>query len=295
VTAPPVTVIVNEGSGSGAPPEADLDGALSRAGLDATVERVRGDEVRAAAERAVHRRRAIVAAGGDGTVSTAAAVAIEHGATFGVIPTGTLNHFARDAGIPLDIEAAVATIAAGHTRLLDAGSVNGRTFVNNVSLGFYPRIVRERELERQRGHGKWPAFGIAIARTWLRYQTVTAHLTVDGAALVRRTPFVFIGNGAYKPEGLDVGQRVSMDGGRLWIYLTPECGRFEMLALSVRALAGMLGSDVKLEVLSTTEMTIETSRRHARLAIDGELATAHTPLRCAIHPGALRTLVPQGG
>jgi diacylglycerol kinase family enzyme len=103
---------------------------------------------------------------------------------------------------------------------------------------------------------------------------------------------VFVGNGIYKAEGLDVGRRSSLESGQLWICVAPECGRFEMLMLSSRALAGLLGRDVKLESLSASEMTIETSRHRAGVAIDGELLVERTPLRCTSHPRVLRTLVP---
>jgi diacylglycerol kinase family enzyme len=245
---------------------------------------LRGDQLRDAASRA--------AAGGDGTVSTIAGVAAHEGCLFGVIPLGTLNHFARDAGIPLDIDAAVATLAAGAVRTLDVGEIPGRIFVNNVSLGFYARIVRERQLEQRRGHAKWTSFAIGLTRAWINYRTITVRLTVDGAAMLRRTPFVFVGNGKYEAEGADLGRRCALDGGRLSIYVAPECGRFEMLALSLRAMVGRLTPDVKLESFVASELTIEARRGHALVAVDGELVPLGPPLTCSIRPGGLRTLTP---
>ncbi len=292
MACPPLAVILNASSGNAADKGRSIENAFRRAQLDVRIESVTGPDIRAAADRAAASARTLIAAGGDGTVSTVAAVAAEAGKTFGVVPLGTLNHFARDAGIPLDVDDAIAVIAANHTRLLDVGTMNGRTFVNNVSLGFYPRIVREREIERERGHGKWAAFAIALARSWVRYRTATVHLVIDGKPVVRRTPFVFVGNGEYKVEGLDVGRRTSLDGGRLWIYLAPECGRFEMLAMSLRALSGLMGPAVKLEVFPAADVSIETSRRRVGIAIDGELSVERPPVRCASGPAMLRTLVP---
>ena len=102
-----------------------------------------------AREAAGGRYQAIVAGGGDGTVSSVAALVVDSDKALGVLPLGTLNHFARDMRIPFDVEAAAKTIVAGHTTEVDVAEVNDRIFLNNSSLGLYPIIVRERE-KRQR-------------------------------------------------------------------------------------------------------------------------------------------------
>jgi diacylglycerol kinase family enzyme len=209
-----------------------------------------------------------------------------------VVPLGTLNHFAKDVGIALDVDQAVAVISGGRVVPLDSGELNGRAFVNNASLGFYARIVRERQMEQRRGHSKWIAFAIGLFHAWTEYRQIRVRMTVDGKPLVRRTPFVFIGNGQYKDEGVDLGRRLSLTTGHLWIYLAPECSRVEMLVLLLRALAGRLTPDVKLEELVASEVTIDASARDLSVAMDGELVAVSPPLRCVAHPGTLRTLVP---
>ena len=261
--------------------------------LDAKIVAVLGSDILKTAEAAAAAGHVLVAAGGDGTVGTVASVAVKSGAMFGVVPLGTLNHFAKDAGIPLEIDGAVAVIAAGHVATLDTGELNERTFVNNASLGFYARLVRERQIEQRKGHAKWIAFAIGLVRAWMRYQQIHIRMTVDGQPVERRTPFVFIGNGQYKDEGLDLGRRVSMATGHLWIYLAPECGRLQMMVLLLRALAGRLTPDVRLEELVATEVTIQRAPRGIGVAADGELVPTSPPIRCLAHPGALRTFVPQ--
>ena len=99
------------------------------------------------------RRRASthsVAGGGDGTLSCAAGHLAGTGRPLGILPLGTLNHLARDAGIPAGLEEAAAIIAAGHVREIDLAEVNGRVFVNNSSVGLYPDMVRLREAEQER-------------------------------------------------------------------------------------------------------------------------------------------------
>jgi diacylglycerol kinase family enzyme len=289
-----VTVIVNaRARKAGIDQLAELERAFASAGLTARFDRVTdGLDIVKRATEAAARGEVVVAAGGDGTVGTVAGVAVETNATFGVIPLGTLNHFARDAGIPTDLDAAVAVIAAGHVRMLDVGAVNGRVFVNNSSLGLYPRLVWERDTEQRRGRSKWTAFAIALFRTWRRYRTVTVRLTVDGREHVRRTPFVFIGNNEYHVEGLQMGARQALDGGELSLYVTPHLGRFEILALPFQALAGRLASDVKFESFLASEMSIETARRRISVALDGEVTIMPPPLHYTIRPAALRTIGP---
>ena len=124
------------------------------------LERVRDPgDLAARARQAASRHDLLVAAGGDGTVSVVAGVAVSTGSSLGVLPMGTLNHFAKDVGLPLDLEKAVEAIVAGRVHQVDVGEVNGRIFVNNSSVGLYPRMVWEREAEQRRGHRKWAASG----------------------------------------------------------------------------------------------------------------------------------------
>src|SRR5215212_2275479 len=91
---------------------------------------------------------ALVAGGGDGTINGAAAAVEGTNVPLGILPMGTLNHFAKDTGIPLLLDEAVATIAAQQTRRVDVGELNGRVFVNNSSIGIYPFLVSGRTAEQ---------------------------------------------------------------------------------------------------------------------------------------------------
>ena len=234
----------------------------------------------------------LVAAGGDGTVGSVAGVAVETNATFGVLPLGTLNHFARDAGIPLELPDAVQTIVHGRVRDVDVGDLNGRIFVNNSSLGIYPRMVWERNVEQHHGRGKWTAFVIAMARTWRRYRMLVARMSIDQRVHVVRTPFIFVGNNEYLAEGFELGARGALDGGRLSIFVAPECGRFEILTLPLRAKANRLTADARFQRFLAEEATIELSRHHVTAAFDGEVAIVRTPLHFRIRRAALHLLVP---
>jgi len=289
-----ISVIINERSGAAARPDAgaEIQTLFARAGAQARLERVRepGD-IAARARQAASRGDVLVAAGGDGTVSGVAGVAVEISATFGVLPMGTLNHFAKDVGLPLDLERAVSVIVAGHVRQLDVGDVNGKIFVNNSSVGLYPRMVLERKAEQRRGHRKWAAFTIAMLRTWRDYRLVVARLSVDGKKAVVRTPFIFVGNNQYRAEGFQLGGRSRLDAGRLSIFVAPDAGRFEILALPLRALTNRLRSATPFLAFQADTVAVDVFRHRINVALDGEVAIMRGPLEYRVRPRALRAIV----
>jgi diacylglycerol kinase family enzyme len=290
-----ITVIVNGRTNEGGKSEA-IDGLKSRFAKDGalvTIDSVSEPrDLASRAAQAADRGDIIVAAGGDGTVSTVAAVAVERGATLGVLPMGTLNHFAKDAGVPQDLDAAVAAIVAGTRRDVDVAEVNGRIFINNSSVGIYPRLVWEREMEQRRGRRKSTAFAIAMVRTWRRYRTLVARLQVDDAGAMVRTPFVFVGNNEYKAEGFELGGRTNLDEGRLSVFLAPECGQYEFLMLPFRALAKRLRTGAPFVGFGAESVSVSVPYPRVSVARDGEVEIMQSPLVYRIRPRALRIIVP---
>ena len=254
-----------------------------------------GARIQAAVDLALARRcDAVVAGGGDGTLNAVASKLVGLPTAFGVLPLGTLNHFAKDAGLALDPLAALRSIAAGHTKQLDVGEVNGLFFLNNSSIGLYVDVVRDRECQQTRlGRGKWPAFAWAILGALRRYPFLTVALIMDGHALSHRTPFVFVGNNAYRTEGLQIGQRDGLRGGALSVYVVDRAGRWRLLALGLRALVGQLRQARDFKAFRTAELRIDTGHRRLRVAMDGEVRQLDAPLQYRIHPGALRVIVPE--
>jgi len=240
--------------------------------------------------------RAIVAAGGDGTVNAVASAVIGTQSALGVLPMGTLNHFAKDAGIPLSLDAAVETIVAGHIASVDAAEVNGHFFVNNSSFGLYPAIVAHRSSLQRRGMGKWRAFTIAVWRMLRRTPHFHVSLQADGGFdRSERTPFVFVGNNPYRAAGFGIGARHSLDTGKLWVCTAPGAGRKALAGMMMRALLGRT-TPGELRVLEAEELWISTRRRRrVKVANDGELLRIQSPLHYRIHPRALRVFVPAPG
>lgn len=236
----------------------------------------------------------VVAGGGDGTMNAVASVLVDTGVPFGVLPLGTLNHFAKDMGIPLTLDEAIATVAKGVRKRIDVGEVNDRLFLNNSSLGLYPDIVRDREKQQSRlGRGKWVAACWATIGALRRYPFLSVILTMeDGQSHARRTPFVFIGNNDYTMEGFCIGERTRLDGGSLSLYVAQRPGRLGLLRLGWSALMGKLAQERDFDILSTRSMDIETRHKRLRVATDGEVTVMATPLRYRIRPGALSVIVP---
>jgi len=268
-------------------------------GLAADIELASGDKLVAAVERATARAargevRATVVGGGDGTVSAAAGLVAGTGIPLGILPFGTLNHFARDAGIPSDLAQAAAVIAANRVRLVDIGAVNDRTFVNNSSIGIYPQIVFDREKLRRKGPlGKWPAMFLALLRVLRRLASRRLRVRAGGVEQTVRTPLIFIGNNQYGMDAFALGRRVKLDGGELWLYVVRSVGVFGLVRLAARLALGLAKLDRDLIVLRTNSATIDKkSRRGVLVALDGEIVTMEAPLRYTVRPRALALLVP---
>lgn len=273
-----------------------LRAACARAGSAAHVSLAQtGVELAQLAQRAAQSEtQIVVAGGGDGTINAVAAALVGTDKTLGVLPLGTLNHFAKDLRIPLDLDAAIETITAGHVARVDVGEVNGRIFLNNSSLGLYPSMVRQREqLERQQGYNKWLAAAWAALVVFRRYPFLSVRLNADGHEFKRRTPFVFVGNNEYEMDGFQIGGRLRLDAGRLCLHMTHKTGRVRLIALALRALFGRLREAKDFDSVCAREVWIETRRRHLRVATDGEVHFMPTPLHYRIRPRALRVLVPE--
>jgi len=238
--------------------------------------------------------KTLVAAGGDGTISTAASALVGTDIALGVLPFGTLNHFAKDLGIPLALEESVQNLIDNNVIAVDVGEVNGRIFINNSSLGMYPDMVRDRERQQARlGRGKLRSLVWASIAVLRRFPFLTVRIDVESEKRVLVTPIVFIGNNEYQMEGFDIGARASLEGGTLCIYIVKKQGRAALVRLSLAALIGRLKQARDFEAHTATEVVIETRHAHILVSADGEVLRMTTPLRYRIRPRSLRVIVPR--
>ena len=252
-----------------------------------------GDELAPLARSAVSENNSRVAAGGgDGTVNAVAGVVAGTDAALGVIPMGTLNHFAKDVGIPLDLEQAVRNFFTGRVVKVDVGEVNGRVFVNNSGIGVYPHLVRLREGQQRHGHTKPVAFVLAVGAVLRRYSRLRVKLHLSEAeAFARLTPFVFVGNNKYEVVGLEIGRRVSLTSGRLWVCTAPRAGRRHLVGMAWRTLTGRV-SDHELNAMEVEETWVDPGTPRINVSTDGEVSLMTAPLHYRIRPGALGVVLP---
>jgi diacylglycerol kinase family enzyme len=290
-----VAIILNPGSGRGNGDElaARLIQLFAEAGREATVlagggGRTVADQARRAVEEGC---RIAVAAGGDGTVNAVASAVVGTDIPLGILPLGTLNHFAKDLAVPLDLESAVRVIAQGVQRRVDTGEVNGAVFVNNSSIGVYPRIVALRSRWHATGMGKWVAALWASLTVLRRRPFMGVRIRTADETLLRRTPFVFVGNNEYRMAGLSAGSRESLGGGRLAVYVMHAERRRSLLLLGWRVLLRGVDRVPELELFTVEEAVIET-RRRVGVALDGEVRAMNPPLTYRIRPLALTVITP---
>ena len=292
-----IAILLNPASGAARRPHLrdEVEALFRDAGIDTHIREIadpRGISSAAHEARDAH-PEAVVAGGGDGTVSAVASVLAGTPTPLGVLPLGTLNHFAKDAGIPLDLPKAVQTIAARHTKRVDLARVNDRIFINNSSIGVYPSFVASRERLREQGRAKWVARALATAEVLRRDREVAIRLEGDRTRIAARTPFVFVGNNEYVVEGLKLGGRTRLDAGRLYAYFAPPVRTRHLPRLFAHALFGYARRDHALQSMAGTELWVDTPLTPAiNVACDGELVMLATPLHYQSWPRALAVLVP---
>jgi diacylglycerol kinase family enzyme len=234
----------------------------------------------------------VMAGGGDGTVSAAAAGIMGSGKAQAVLPAGTMNLFARSLGIPLILDDAVKAFAAGHVREVDVATANDKPFVHQFSIGMHPRIVEMRSrMAFSSRLGKMRA-SIRAAFDTIRNPTqLRVKLTMPHAEVVATTAGVSISNNLYGEGHLPYADRP--DGGVLGVYVTSAEHRGHLLLLCVTAALGRWRASEQVEIheTDTVVLTIE-GRRRQRCVIDGELQTLGAETVIRILPRALKVLVP---
>lgn len=275
-----------------------LTSAFEKHGISANVEFLAGADMVAAAERALkqamnRKLHAIVVGGGDGSVRTVASILAGSGVALGILPLGTLNHFAKDLGIPVTVEEAVAVIAAATPRSIDLGEVNGEIFINNSSIGIYPHLVFERERERRRtGLSKWMAMTLGGLRM-LRYLPLfRLRIRVAGRSELIRSPCVFVGNNEYHLALPAIGTREKLDRGELCLYAAKAQSRLSLFWLACRCALGFIDQQRDLRIFKGATAEISARRHWLLVAFDGEIKTMRSPLQFRSRPGALRVFAP---
>jgi diacylglycerol kinase family enzyme len=258
-------LVINPRSGTGRPNASDLCKEAERLGIETHV-LDEGDDAAALARDA---DPPLGMAGGDGSLAGVAEVAVERDVPFVVVPFGTRNHFARDLELDPDDPLGALRAFSGRETRVDAGRVNDRLFLNNVSLGLYARLVRRREHHRRRSEAfaRLRGLGLLVRRPG------PLGVRIDDRPVEARV--ILVSNNRYELELFSVGERERLDEGALHVYV---------------AHGWVPGT---WEEQSGEQFTIDARTGRFTAAVDGEPEELETPLRFEIRPQALRVLLPQ--
>lgn len=294
-------VVTNPRSGVPAVDPTDEIGQLLPAARTMTMAVMVGDVARQLKTAIDGNTRAVGVAGGDGSVAAVAAVAAERGLPLAVLPTGTLNHFARDVGVESPA-AAAAALAAGSAVAVDlaAVTVDGtehRALVNTASLGGYPDLVRLRERWRHR-IGKWPAAALALISVLAAAKPLILDVRfaerVSGDTTVGHSDprpvaawLLFVGNGRYEPRGMAPTWRPALDSGLLDIRYIRADVPFSRTRFTLAVLTGTLSRSQAYVQRESPELHVSVYGSPVALATDGEVCLEGNTFEFAVCPTRL--------
>ena len=278
-----LVVVFNASSGSGKSEAIEL---IERELPDAEIVRMDdADEIDTVMKEAAGRARAIGVVGGDGTISAAAAAALDADVPIMIVPGGTLNHFARDVGIE-DADEAIDAVRSGEVIEVDVGMIDGRMFLNTASFGTYSEFVEAREQFENR-IGKWPAVFVALWRTVLWCDPLD--VTINGERC--RIWTIFIGNCAYDPPGFAPATRTRLDDDRFDVRIIDGTRPAARLRLVLAVLTGQVGrsSVYTRRLIDRLDVTAGSS---SVLAADGEIFEGSGAFTVEKNARRLRVFVP---
>jgi diacylglycerol kinase family enzyme len=268
---------------------------LSAEGHKFDAEIVSGSEVVEALGKAARKRGVdvVMAGGGDGTISAAAAAMMGKDRLLAILPAGTMNLFARGLEIPLDLTKAVQAFANGRPHAVDVASANGRPFVHQFSIGMHPDLVERREsAEFGSRLGKMRASLAAALQTLRNPPRLRAKLQLGSTEIVARTSSIGVSNNLFGEGHLPYADMP--DKGELGIYVARTSRRSDMLRFALHMARGSWDANPQVEIHRAGEatLTITSSHRKMQASIDGELCKLEkqTVLKC--HAGALKVLLP---
>ena len=301
----PLFIILNAGSGHAETElqRTTIEDLLTAAGREfelAVVDEAGelADIARHMAERACQSGGVLVAAGGDGTINTVARQAVESGCQFGVLPQGTFNYFGRTHSIPEDLAEAVQALLTARVEPVQVGLVNERVFLVNASIGLYPKLLEEREIDKkQYGRSRLVALLSALKTVLGSYRHLHITVELEGRTRTIRTPTLFVGNNRLQMEQVGFGPLAErIEDGKLAALAPQPVGKLGMLALLARGALGRLSDAPNLHAFGLTRMTVKqrglVGRRRMKVAVDGEITHLESPLVFRVLEGQLLLLKP---
>ena len=300
MSARAMTILLNRGSGNEdkAALRQTIVDTLTGAGVDVDVVEIGpGDDFDAVCRKAVARAKAegrlVVATGGDGTITGVAGHCLREGVTMGILPRGTFNYFARDLGIPVEVEGALDVLLTGQEKGVTIGRVNDHIFLNNASFGLHTTMIRAREQATTRfGRLRFIAALSGIANLFRRHRRFAVLITADGKTESRRTTMLFVGNNTFQLNNLGLDERQVTQRHRLAVVILKRTTPLSMLRTITLSVMRKLKFEENLEQFCADRFEVNTRRKRVSLVIDGEITICPTPLVFSAEREALRVVTP---
>lgn len=238
----------------------------------------------------------VIAAGGDGTQSAVAGALVDSNVVMGVLPGGTFNYFARDLGVGETVEEALDTILDARVEAVDLGDVNGLIFLNNVSLGAYPQILKTREgIYKRWGRSRLAAYwSVMVALRRLR-RPMQLVARVDGQESRYTSALVFVARSAYQLDSFGLEGAEEIRRGEFAVLIAKAKRPLPLMRSALRMAMGKSAKDDDFDLILTDALTIETPKRRQLVAHDGEKATLESPFKLKVRHDGLRVLLPRDG
>lgn len=236
---------------------------------------------------------AIIAAGGDGTISSAAAIAHRTGKILGVLPAGTMNLFARALGVPADIRKALHAVAMGSVGQVDLATANGQPFVHQFGVGIHARLVRIRNNMVYRSRlGKMLASLRAIWAAAINPPRFDVEFEDEHGRQTRTVSGIAISNNPLDDGPVPVAQR--LDTGRLGVYFAGTVSTSELISLVIDVLVGRWRANPQVTELESEKLVLHfpKRKREVHAVIDGELIELARDVELSILPKALSVILP---
>lgn len=232
----------------------------------------------------------ILAAGGDGTISTIGRVLVGTRVALGAIPLGSGNGFARHFGIPLSVERAVAALASGSVQPIDVGMVDGTPSLVTCSMAWDAAFVRSFEKSPVRGVLPYLFAGVQEFFEY-RVQPMTVQLDDDPPITFEDPVVLTVANLTQYGGGALIAPQAKADDGFLELVVVSRRDLPWVLAQLYRLFDGSLTDVPGVVYRRFRSLTVE--REHCEaIQIDGELVEAGRTIRVAVRPGSLNVLVP---
>lgn len=283
-------IIINPIAGGARPAAARARAQLALAVVDAhgdpaevlLTERV--GHARELAKAAVRRgARLVLAWGGDGTINEVASALAFDDVPMGIVPAGSGNGLARELGISLRPERAIADALQAVPRPMDLGEIDGKLFANIAGIGFDAHIAERFASATRRG---FVGYAGITARALTGYVPMTYGITVAGSRTEHRAILVTIANSAQFGNNARIAPGARVDDGELDLVVMEERSRFGTVCQMPRLFNGTVGRAPGCTIRRIREATIDCDRPMT-YHVDGEPAQGGTTLRVRIHPGAM--------